>query len=191
LQSPGGDGALAAQLSVIVTGWLLPPALRAITVYACRPGAVSRMTHVRVVLVQPSHVYVPIATLQLTSNAANVPTVGGFVCDVRAIVHFGASADTLCHVTVTLEGTLAPAALRATTVYVTGPVAADVVLHCAVALMQFVHVNAVGAFVHEAVSTTMVPVAGAAFDAVTRQTGTFWDADDDGEHIATGIDAGP
>ena len=66
-------------------------------------------------LVQPSHVYVPTLVLQLTSNAANVPTVGGFVCNVRAIVHFGPVADPVCQLTATLAGTLAPAALRATT----------------------------------------------------------------------------
>ena len=115
------------------------------------------------------------------------PTAGGSVCDVRTIVHTGAGGG-VCQSTVTVAGALCPAALLAYTVYVWGPIAADVVVHVLVVLAQFVHVNDVGAFVHDAVSATASPRFALVVDARTVHFGapTGGGAVLAGEHIATG-----
>lgn len=147
--------------------------------------------HVSVVLVQPLHAKLPTALSHVTSSAAAVPVVGGAVWVVLASVHFGI-AGTGCHVTAMVAGALAPAALVATTEYVTDPSASDVVVHCASALMQFVHRYAVGAFVHDAVSVTLLPTNGVVVDADATQSGTESPPEPAiGEHIATGIEGGP
>jgi hypothetical protein len=119
-------------------------------------------------------------------------TAGGWVCDVRTIVHFGAGGG-VCQSTVTLAGALCPAALRAYTEYVCGPIAAEVVVHALVVLAQFVQVNDVGAFVHEAVSVTSLPTYALVVDARTVHVGApaGGGAELVGEHIATGYGAGP
>jgi len=127
---------------------------------------------------------------QLTFSAAKPLMVGGSVCDVRAIVHLGAEGSD-CHSTLTLAGALAPVPFRAITEYVTDPTLADVALHCAAALVQFVHVYATGAFVHDAVSMTVSPTCADALDAETMQSGTAAVAAPPGEHIATGMGGGP
>jgi hypothetical protein len=94
--------------------------------------------------------------------------------------------------TATLAGALAPAALVATTEYVTDPSASDVAVHCACALMQFVHRYATGAFVHDAVSVTLLPANGVAVEADATHSGTESPPEPAvGEHMATGIDGGP
>jgi hypothetical protein len=77
-------------------------------------------------------------------------------------------------------------------VYVTAPTAGDVAVHVLVVLAQFVHVNDVGPFVHDATSVTLLPAYAGDGDDVTLHTGTATGGGVDvGEHIATGYGPGP
>ena len=109
---------------------------------------------------------------------------------MRESVHF-ATAPAAPHVTVTLAGALLPAALVATTVYEAGPTTDDVAVHVDAELTQPVHMKFVGALLHAAVATIVVPILGDKSEAVTTHAGTAPAPPAVGEHIATTKGPGP
>ena len=109
-----------------------------------------------VVLSQPIQLKLCGLPSHCPSSSKKPPAVGGSVCDDGASVHFG-GAGTSCQATVMLAGAPCPFALLATTVYVTTPATGDVAVHVLAVLAQFVQMNDVGPFVHDAASAMLLP----------------------------------
>ena len=119
---------------------------------------------------------------------ASEPTTGRSLLVVTLTLHSGGGGSANQN-TLMLAGALGPTALVPTTVYVRKPVVEEVATQVEPVLVQPVHVYAVALPSHSAVNTMLPPTRGDG--SLVKRLHEGGPAGVPGEHIATGIAAGP
>ena len=85
----GAGGGATRQLTLTLTGMLVPPPLTAVTEYDTRPAVEVVTTHCDVELEQPPHVYPVGLFVQLAVSVILVPTSGDALLDETAHTGMG------------------------------------------------------------------------------------------------------